>query len=54
MDSNIHQFEAEMNRGFLQILVLAALESLIEQAVPAQQTLALSASPPPLLLPKLS
>lgn len=26
MDSNIHQFEAEMNRGFLQILVLAALE----------------------------
>jgi hypothetical protein len=36
-------------------LVLAALESLIEQAVPAQQpTTALPASPPPLLLPKLS
>jgi len=26
MDLNIYQFEAEMNRGFLQILVLAALE----------------------------
>ncbi len=26
MDLNINQFEAEMNRGFLQILVLAALE----------------------------
>ncbi|MCJ7582256.1 MAG: PadR family transcriptional regulator [Candidatus Aminicenantes bacterium] len=26
MELNIHQFEAEMNRGFLQILVLAALE----------------------------
>ena len=36
-------------------LVLAALESFIEQAVPAQQpTTALPASPPPLLLPKLS
>lgn len=36
-------------------LVLAALESLIEQAVPAQQpTAALSGAPPPLLLPKLS
>ena len=35
-------------------LVLAALESLIEHAVPAQQTAALPASPPPLLLPKLN
>jgi transposase len=36
-------------------LVLAALESLIEQAVPAQQpAAALSGAPPPLLLPKLS
>jgi transposase len=35
-------------------LVLAALESLLEQAVPAQQTAALPASPPPLLLPKLN
>lgn len=36
-------------------LVLAALESLIEQAVPAQQPVAaLSGAPPPLLLPKLS
>ena len=26
MDLNIYQFEAEMNRGFLQVLVLAALE----------------------------
>ncbi len=26
MDLNINQFEAEMNRGFLQILVLTALE----------------------------
>ncbi len=26
MDLNINQFEAEMNRGFLQILALAALE----------------------------
>jgi len=36
-------------------LVLAALESIIEQAVPAQQpAAALSGAPPPLLLPKLS
>jgi transposase len=36
-------------------LVLAALESLIEQAVPAQQpAAALPGAPPPLLLPKLS
>ena len=26
MDLNIYQFDAEMNRGFLQVLVLAALE----------------------------
>ena len=36
-------------------LVLAALESLIEQATPTQQpAAALSGAPPPLLLPKLS
>jgi hypothetical protein len=36
-------------------LVLAALENLIEQAVPAQQpAAALPGSPTPLLLPKLS
>jgi hypothetical protein len=35
-------------------LVRAALESLIEQVAPSQQTAALSGSPPPLLLPKLS
>jgi hypothetical protein len=35
-------------------LVLAALESLIEQAAPTQQTAALPGSPPPLLLPKLN
>jgi len=27
MDLNTYQFEAEMNRGFLQVLVLAALEN---------------------------
>lgn len=27
MDLNINQFEAEMNRGFLQVLALAALEN---------------------------
>ncbi len=27
MDLNIYQFEVEMNRGFLQVLVLAALEN---------------------------
>ena len=35
-------------------LVLAALETLIEQATPSQQPAALPASPPPLLLPMLS
>jgi hypothetical protein len=35
-------------------LVLASLETLIEQANPSQQDAALPASPPPLLLPMLS